>query len=132
VKHSDCVVDQYGQYVIVDDIKINSKLTEGEDVADLGGTILAYMAWKNATKGANLSSVDGLTPEQRYFVGFAQWACEKQRPENLRVSAVTNPHSPGIYRINGVVVNMPQFGQAFGCKAGQPMVKPSDKVCKVW
>ena len=132
VKHSDCVVDQYGQYLIVDDIKINSKLTEGEDVADLGGTILAYMAWKNATKGANLSSIDGLTPEQRYFVGFAQWACENQRPENLRVSAVTNPHSPGIYRINGVVVNMPEFGQAFGCKAGQPMVKPGDKVCKVW
>jgi len=132
VKHSDCVVDQYGQYVIVDDIKINSRLTEGEDVADLGGTILAYVAWKDSTKGQPLTSIEGMTPEQRFFVGFAQWACENQREENLRVSAVTNPHSPGIYRINGVVVNMPEFGQAFGCKAGQPMMKSSDKVCKVW
>jgi putative endopeptidase len=132
VKQANCVVDQYANYVIVDDIKINSKLTEGEDVADLGGTILAYVAWKNATKGTQLESQDGLTPDQRFFVGFAQWACENQRPENERVNAVTNPHSPGKYRINGVVVNMPEFGKAFGCKAGQPMIKPDDKVCRVW
>ncbi len=132
VKQANCVVDQYGTYVIVDDIKINSKLTEGEDVADLGGTILAYVAWQNATKGSQLTSQDGLTPDQRFFIGFAQWACENQRPENERVNAVTNPHSPGKYRINGVVVNMPEFGKAFGCQAGQPMVKPSDKVCRVW
>ncbi len=132
VKQANCVVDQYANYVIVDDIKINSKLTEGEDVADLGGTILAYVAWKNATTGTQLESRDGLTPDQRFFVGFAQWACENQRPENERVNAVTNPHSPGRYRINGVVVNMPEFGKAFGCKAGQPMIKPDDKVCRVW
>ena len=132
VNHADCVVDQYGQYVVVDDVKINSKLTEGEDVADLGGTILAYVAWKDATKGANLTDRDGLTPDQRFFIGLAQWACENQRPENQRVNAVTDPHSPGKYRINGVVVNMPEFGQAFGCKPGQPMVKVSDKVCRVW
>ena len=132
VKQANCVVDQYGTYVIVDDIKINSKLTEGEDVADLGGTILAYVAWKNATKSANLIAQDGLTPDQRFFIGFAQWACENQRPENERVNAVTNPHSPGKYRINGVVVNMPEFGKAFGCKSGQPMVKSNDKVCRVW
>jgi endothelin-converting enzyme/putative endopeptidase len=132
VKHADCVVDQYGQYVVVDDIKINSKLTEGEDVADLGGTILAYAAWKQDTKGQKLADADGFTPDQRFFIGFAQWACENQRPENLRANAVTNPHSPGKYRINGVVINIPEFGQAFGCKAGQPMVKASDKVCRVW
>ena len=132
MKHADCVVNQYGQYVIVDDIKINSKLTEGEDVADLGGTILAYNAWKQDTKGMTLTDADGFTPDQRFFIGFAQWACENQRPENLRVSAVTNPHSPGRDRINGVVVNMPEFAKAFGCKAGQPMVKPDDKVCRVW
>jgi endothelin-converting enzyme/putative endopeptidase len=132
VKHADCVVDQYGTYVVVDDIKINSKLTEGEDVADLGGTILAYVAWKDATKGTPLESVDGMSPDQRFFIGLAQWACENQRPENQRVNAVTDPHSPGKYRINGVVVNMPEFGKAFGCKAGQPMIKPDDKVCRVW
>ena len=131
-KHADCVVDQYAQYVVVDDVKINSKLTEGEDVADLGGTILAYIAWKDATKGQELHPIDNLTPDQRYFVGFAQWACENDRPEDLRVRAVTDPHSPAKYRVNGVVVNIPEFGQAFGCKPGSPMVKPADKVCKVW
>ncbi len=131
-KRADCVVDQYGQYVVVDDVKINSKLTEGEDVADLGGTILALMAWKDATKGQDLHPINDLTPDQRFFVGFAQWACQNDRPEDLRVRAITDPHSPAKYRINGVVVNMPDFGTAFGCKPGSPMVKPSDKVCRIW
>jgi putative endopeptidase len=132
VKHADCVVDQYAQYVVVDDVHINSKLTEGEDVADLGGTILAYIAWKDATKDMTLQDRDGLTPDQRFFVGLAQWACENNRPENQRVNAITDPHSPGKYRINGVAVNMPEFGKAFSCKAGQPMVKPPEKICHVW
>ena len=127
-----CVQDQYAEYIVVDNIHINSQLTLGEDVADLGGTILAYMAWQDATKGQALSPRDGLTPEQRFFVGFAQWDCENERPEDLRVRAATDPHSPGEYRINGVVVNMPEFAKAFACKAGQPMTKPADKVCKVW
>jgi endothelin-converting enzyme/putative endopeptidase len=127
-----CVEDQYAQYLVVDDIHINSKLTLGEDVADLGGEILAYMAWKDASKDQNLKSIDGLTPEQRFFVGFAQWACANERPEELRVRAITDPHSPPKYRINGVVVNMREFPAAFSCKAGQPLVKPAEKVCKVW
>jgi putative endopeptidase len=127
-----CVEDQYAGYVVVDDIHINSKLTLGEDVADLGGELLAYMAWQDATKGQNLTDRDGLTPAQRFFVGFAQWACENERPEELRLHAATDPHSPGEYRINGVVVNMPEFAAAFACKAGTPMTKPDAKVCKVW
>jgi endothelin-converting enzyme/putative endopeptidase len=127
-----CVEDQYAGYIVVDDIHINSKLTLGEDVADLGGEILAYMAWQDATKGQSLQPRDGLTPEQRFFIGFAQWACENERPEELRVRAATDPHSPGEYRINGVVVNMPDFAKAFSCKVGQPMTKPPEKVCKVW
>jgi endothelin-converting enzyme/putative endopeptidase len=127
-----CVQDQYAQYVVVDDIHINSKLTLGEDVADLGGEILAYIAWKDATKGMDLKPADNLTPEQRFFIGFAQWDCGNERPEDLRVQAVTNPHSPPYARINGVVVNMPEFQQAFGCKAGQPMVNPPEKVCRIW
>jgi len=127
-----CVEDQYAGYIVVDDIHINSKLTLGEDVADLGGEILAYLAWQDATKGQNLQARDGLSPEQRFFIGFAQWACANERTEELRVRAATDPHSPAEYRINGVVVNMPEFGKAFGCKAGQPMVNPPAKVCKVW
>jgi len=127
-----CVEDQYAKYVIVDDVHINSKLTLGEDVADLGGEILAYMAWNGAEKGKKLESIDNFTPDQRFFVGFAQWACANERPEELRMRAITDPHSPAKYRINGVVVNMPEFSQAFSCKSGQPMVKPSENVCKVW
>jgi endothelin-converting enzyme/putative endopeptidase len=132
-ERAQCIVDQYAQYNVVDDIKINSKLTLGEDVADLGGLILGWMAWQ-----AEMASMpqqaqplrDGLTPEQRFFVGYAQWACENDRPENLRVKAMTDPHSPGRYRVNGLMVNMPQFQQAFQCKPGQPMVR--EKRCRVW
>jgi endothelin-converting enzyme/putative endopeptidase len=126
----NCVRDQYAGYVIVDDVHINSKLTSGEDVADIGGTLLAYIAWKKQTEGIKLTNADGFTPDQRFFVGMAQWACENERPENLRVSAVTNPHSPGFARINGVVSNMPEFQKAFSCKAGQPMVHTP--TCRVW
>jgi endothelin-converting enzyme/putative endopeptidase len=131
-KRANCVRDQYSTYVIVDDIKINGKLTSGEDIADLGGTILAWAAWKEATKGLKLEATDGLTPDQRFFVGLAQWACENQRPENERVMAATNPHSPGKYRINGVVVNMPEYAAAFQCKASAAEQKKPESVCKVW
>jgi endothelin-converting enzyme/putative endopeptidase len=129
-KRAACISDQYSHYTVVDDIKINGKLTLGEDTADLGGELLAYIAWKNATRGQNLKSIDGLTPEQRFFVGFAQWACGDERVEIKRMNAITNPHSPDEYRINGVVSNMPQFKEAFACKPGQPMVR--DPVCRVW
>lgn len=125
-----CVRDQYAQYVVVDDIHINSKLTLGEDVADLGGTLLAYLAWKHATVHEKLQPIDGLTPDQRFFVGMAQWACGDQRPEEKRMNATVDPHSPEAFRVNGVVANLPQFGEAFGCKEGQPMMRV--KACRVW
>ncbi len=127
---AQCIVDQYAQYTIVVDIKINSKLTLGEDVADLGGLILGWMAWKTEIAKVPAESRDGMTPEQRFFVGYAQWACEIDRPENMRVKALTDPHSPGKYRVNGLVVNMPDFAKAFSCKPGQPMV--AAKPCRVW
>jgi endothelin-converting enzyme/putative endopeptidase len=129
-KRATCVSDQYAQYTVVDDIKINSKLTLGEDAADLGGTTLAYLAWKDATKGQDLKPIGGFTPDQRFFIGVAQWACGDERPENKRLNAITNPHSPDEYRINGVVSNMPEFAKAFSCKVGQPMVRRP--VCRVW
>ena len=130
VERAACVSDQYSGYTVIDGIKINGKLTAGEDIADLGGTTLAYIAWKAATKSQDLKPVGGFTPEQRFFIGMAQWACGDERPENKRLNAVTNEHSPNEYRINGVVVNMPQFGQAFSCKAGQPMVRQN--ACRIW
>jgi endothelin-converting enzyme/putative endopeptidase len=128
--HAQCIVDQYAGYTIVDNIKINSKLTEGEDIADLGGLILAWMAWRAQVAGTTPPGGDGLTPEQRFFVGYAQWACESERPEHLRANAITNPHSPGKYRVNGLMVNLPEFQKAFACKSGQPMV--GKERCRVW
>jgi len=129
-KRTDCIVNQYAQYTVVDDIKINSKLTLGEDVADLGGELLAYMAWKDATHGQDLQPIGGFTPAQRFFIGFAQWACGDERAESKRVHAITDPHSPPEYRINGVAANMPEFAAAFACKVGQPMVRANP--CRVW
>jgi endothelin-converting enzyme/putative endopeptidase len=137
-----CIRDQYAGYVVVDDVHINSKLTSGEDVADLGGELLAYIAWQKQlaiekAAGQHVGppadaqgNIEGLTPDQRFFVGMAQWACEAARPEELRANAITDPHSPGFARINGVVSNMPEFAKAFGCKAGQPMVHTPS--CRVW
>jgi putative endopeptidase len=127
-----CVADQYSSYIATGNVHVNGELTLGENVADLGGEILAYMAWKDATKNLKLQPIEGLTPDQRFFIGFAQWDCANERPEDLRMRATVDPHSPAIYRINGVVVNMPQFGQAFSCRQGEPMVKPPAAVCKVW
>jgi putative endopeptidase len=130
VQRAACISDQYSTYTIIDDIKINGKLTLGEDVADLGGLILAYMAWKQDTQGQNLQPIDGLTPEQRFFVGYGQSWCGATRDETKRMRATVDPHSPEKYRTNGVVSNMPEFQQAFHCKAGSPMVNQNR--CRVW
>ncbi len=131
-RRAKCISDQYSSYLAVDDIHVNGKLTLGEDVADLGGLLLAYRAWKTHTAGQTLHPIDGLTPEQRFFVGYAQWACASIRPETSRLYARIDPHSPPKYRVNGLVVNIPEFAAAFSCKAGQAMTKPPEAVCKVW
>ena len=130
VKRASCISDQYSTYTIIDDIKINGKLTLGEDVADLGGLLLAYNAWKEDTKGQNLQPLDGLTPDQRFFVGYGQSWCGQTRDETKRLRATVDPHSPEKYRTNGVVSNMPEFQEAFHCKAGSPMVNANR--CRVW
>jgi endothelin-converting enzyme/putative endopeptidase len=127
-----CIRDQYASYRVIDEIFINSELTAGEDIADLGGLVLAWEAWKMETAGQDLPVADKLTPDQRFFVGFAQWACADERPESLRVHAATDPHSPPMYRINGVVVNMPQFAATFHCAANAPMIKPAADICRIW
>ena len=116
-QRASCVSDQYSQYVAVDDIKINGQLTMGENVADLGGLMLAYMAWQDETRGKKLDPIDGLTPEQRFFIGYGQSWCSNTRDETKRMYATIDPHSPDKYRANGVVSNSPEFQQAFQCKA---------------
>jgi len=129
---AQCLADQYAQYTIIDDLRVNSQLTLGEDIADLGGTILAYEGWRAAMADQAPESREGLTPAQRFFVGMAQWACGHRTDEAARMSATTDVHSPLEHRVNGVVVNMPEFAEAFTCRAGQPMVKPPQNVCEVW
>jgi len=130
VQRASCISNQYSTYTIIDDIKINGKLTLGEDVADLGGLILAYIAWKEDTKAQNLQPIDDLTPDQRFFVGYGQSWCGQTRDETKRLRATVDPHSPEKYRTNGVVSNMPEFQEAFHCKAGAPMVNQNR--CRVW
>ncbi len=130
---AQCIVDEYSQFS-VGDTKINGKLTLGENTADNGGMRLAYMAFlaHAATQELDLNkkTASGYTPLQELFLGFAQDWCAVWRPELERLIATTDPHSPDRFRANGVLVNMPEFGKAFGCKAGQPMV--AVKACRVW
>jgi endothelin-converting enzyme/putative endopeptidase len=130
-KRAECFVNQYGAYTAVADVKINGKLTVGENVADNGGLRLAYMALLDITSGHETKKkIDGFTPEQRFFLGWGQAWCGADREETLRLRAITDPHSPAKYRVNGSLVNMPEFHKAFGCKAGQPMV--SENACRIW
>ncbi len=131
-KRTQCLLDQYGAYTVVDDIKLNSKLTLGEDIADLAGIVLAYVGWKSVDTEDPASRRDGLSPEQRFFVGFAQWACGSQTDERTRLLARIDPHSPLKFRVNGVVLNLPEFAQAFHCKAGDALVKKPEEVCRIW
>ena len=129
-KRTACLIQQFGQYPVVDDLKENSQLTVGEDVADLTGTTLAYLAWKDATRGEALAPRDGLTPEQRFFVGYAQWSCENQSEAERRLRAATDAHSPPRWRVNGVLADMPEFREAFGCADGEPLARTP--ACRVW
>jgi endothelin-converting enzyme/putative endopeptidase len=114
----------------VGDVKLNGKLTLGENVADNGGVRLALMALMATRAGKEQSKIDGFTPEQRLFLGWGQVWCQNRTEEAARLRAATDPHSPGRYRVNGVVSNMPEFRSVFGCREGQPMVRR--KECRVW
>ena len=127
---TQCIADQYSGYTAVEDVKLNGKLTLGENTADNGGLRLALMAYLASSAGQAAGTLDGFTPEQRLFLGWGQVWCENRRPEYERMQAQTNPHSPGRYRANGVVSNMPEFQRAFSCKPDAPMV--SGSACRVW
>jgi putative endopeptidase len=133
-KRASCVANEYSNFVAVDDLKLNGKLTLGENTADNGGARIALAALEHMIAedktGKAGQSIDGYTPEQRFFLGFGRVWCEKQRPEIARTRVLTDPHSPGKYRVNGVVQNMPEFQKAWSCKAGQPMV--AENACHVW
>lgn len=130
-RRAECFVNQYSDYTAVDELKINGKLTLGENVADAGGLRIALMALQELLQGPG-QVVDGFTAEQRFFIGWGQMWCTNIRPELMRVLAQTDPHSPGRYRVNGVMVNTPEFAKAFSCKSDAKMVKAAANVCRVW
>ena len=128
-KRAACIADEYSGFTAVDDVKVNGKLTLGENTADNGGVRVAYNAMENALNGKG-AMLDGYTPEQRFFLGFAQVWCQNQSPQESRQRAFTDAHAPGRFRVLGTLENMPEFQKAFSCKAGQPMV--SANACRVW
>ena len=131
-ERTQCIVDEYDQFVAVDDVHVRGKLTLGENTADNGGLRIAHMALMKslADSGKQPEKIDGFTPEQRLFIGWGQIWCQNQTDQMARLLAQNNEHSPGKYRANGVVQNMPEFQKAWGCKAGQPMVR--ENACHVW
>jgi putative endopeptidase len=130
---AQCTVEEYSRFVAVDDVHVNGKLTLGENTADNGGLRLAFLAYLADAKRKNIDlqkKEDGYTPIQQFFLGHGQNWCGSTRPEQIRLQVQTDPHSPREFRVNGVVQNMPEFGQAFGCKIGQPMMPQN--ACRVW
>ncbi|HWW23513.1 MAG TPA: M13 family metallopeptidase [Edaphobacter sp.] len=130
---TDCLVKEYGGFTAVDDVKVNGKLTLGENTADNGGLVLAYMAYMERAKANKVdltAKTDGFTPAQRFYIGYAQNWCENSRPESIRAQVLQDPHSPDHFRANGAIVNQPGFAAAFGCKKGSPMVPVES--CRVW
>ena len=136
-ERADCVVNEFNGFVAVDDLHVNGKLTLGENLADLGGLKLAFLAYLDRAQKAGVdlqqkgsAEYGGLTPHQQFFVAFGQHWCENIRPEDLRLGIETDPHSPAKFRVNGVVTNLPEFQRAFACKTGQPMA-PANR-CTIW
>ncbi len=130
---TDCLVSEYGGFVAVDDVHVNGKLTLGENTADNGGLVLAYMAYLDRAKKNAVdlqSKQDGYTKPQQFYIAYAQNWCENSRPEAVRSQVLQDPHSPDHFRANGAIVNQPGFADAFGCKKGTPMVPV--KSCRVW
>jgi endothelin-converting enzyme/putative endopeptidase len=130
---AQCMVKQYDAIEAVPGVHLNGKLTLGENLADLGGLWLAWLAWLDRAEAAHLdmnAKADGYTPDQRFWVAYAQQWCTQTRPEQLRTQAQTNPHAPDEYRTNSVLQDLPEFAQSFKCKKDAKMVSPSP--CRVW
>jgi putative endopeptidase len=130
---TDCLVKEYGSFTAVDDVKVDGKLTLGENTADNGGLLLAFMAYMQRAKEEHIDTSakrDGFTGPQRFYIAYAQNYCENTHPEAIRSQVLADPHSPDRIRVDGVVVNEPGFAPAFGCKQGAPMAPINS--CRVW
>jgi predicted metalloendopeptidase len=131
-ERSQKIVQQYSEYEPLPGMHINGELTLGENTADDGGVKIAYAAFKKATAGKAQENIDGFTPDQRFFLGWAQVWRSNIRDEALKMRLVTDPHSPGRYRCNGPLSNTPEFQKAFNLPDSCPMVRPPDKRVAIW
>jgi putative endopeptidase len=129
-KRASCIADQYSEYTVAGGVHLSGRLTLGENTADNGGLRIAHMALQETLKGQSVPLKDGFTPEQRLFLGWGQIWCQNETEESAKLRAQVDPHSPGRYRANGVVSNMPEFKEAFSCAKGSPMVR--ENACHVW
>ncbi|MGH8278541.1 MAG: M13-type metalloendopeptidase, partial [Gammaproteobacteria bacterium] len=126
----NCIVKQFSGYTVDGDVHIKGKLVTGEAIADLGGLKLAWIAFHNSPGYASAQTIDGFTPDQQFFLGFAHIWAQNIRPEEARRLAVIDPHPPAMYRVNGTLANLPQFQKAFGISPDSPMV--NKKRCEIW
>jgi len=133
VEQAALVERQFNEYIQVDTFHVNGKLTEGENIADWGGVLVGYDALQAAlARSGRPGLIEGYTPEQRYFIAYAQSWRVHNRPEQLRTRVTVDPHAPEQWRVNGPLSNIPAFARAFGCKEGDAMVRPKEKVPSIW
>jgi putative endopeptidase len=131
-ERSQCVIDQFSGFQVEPGLNLTGKLVVGESIADLGGLVIAYAAYQKAMEGKPRKTIDGFTPEQRFFLGFARGWATSTRPELARMLANVDPHPLPKFRVNGPLSNMPEFAKAFSCKAGDAMVRPEKDRCQIW
>ncbi|HEX8685340.1 MAG TPA: M13 family metallopeptidase [Pyrinomonadaceae bacterium] len=129
---SECIVNQFSAFEVEPGLRLQGKLVSGESIADLGGLTVAYEAFQKSLEGKKRENVDGFTPEQRFFLGWAQVWASKYTPEFARFVTQADPHPLDRFRVNGPLSNMPEFAAAYQCKAGDPMVRPEKDRCQVW
>ncbi|MCL5028080.1 MAG: M13 family metallopeptidase [Bacteroidetes bacterium] len=131
-KRAEGIVNQFDNYIAVDTLHVNGKLTEGENIADLGGVNISFDSFKKTNEYKSGKPIDGFTPAQRFFISYATIWKIKNRPERLRLRVKVDPHSPEHYRVDGPLSNTPAFWQAFNVKPGDPMRRTGDKLVKIW
>jgi putative endopeptidase len=130
IDRSDCVVKQFDAYEVEPGLHVNGKLVLGESIGDLGGLVIAYAAYEKSIEAKRPKDIAGFTPEQRFFLGWAQVWGTNQRSEDERRQTSTDPHPLPRFRVNGPLSNMPEFAKAFGCKKTESMVR--NVPCKIW
>src|SRR5579875_2820303 len=131
-QRAECVEKQFDGYIVEDQLHENGKLVLGESIADLGGLTIAYAAFQQTPEAKSQTKIDGFTPDQRFFLGYAQIWAQNIRPQFARLLVSVDPHPLPRFRVNGPLSNMPAFAKAWDCRQGDPMVRPIQNQCKIW